>query len=297
MYYFIKLCRKRQSHYLYKTYILLLMTLLGISHYRTRYNKRVVSLIQKNVTIKNKYNKNLSAIIEVPKEDAKDFIIISHCFTCSKIYKLYNNISKTLVENGYGVVRYDVMGLGDSEGDFSDTSFTTNVEDLITVYDYISENYSKPSYLFGHSLGSLVSIKVANMLDGIKGVVTVGSPYNFDNLIRLFSNYEEELIEKDNMVVNLLGRNINIGLDYLKDLRGESVDEIINNFKKSIIIFHSNSDRIVPYEHGLKLFNLINSEKSFISLNNVDHLVANKEDAKYIGDIIYTWLEQFKYKL
>lgn len=247
--------------------------------------------MQENIVIKNKYNKNLSATIEMPEENIKDFIIISHCFTCSKLYKLYNNISKTLVKMGYGVVRYDVMGLGDSEGDFSDTSFSTNVEDLITVYDYISENYKKTRYLFGHSLGGLVSIKAANILDSIIGVVTVGSPFNFDNLIRIFSNYEDELKENYNIVVNLSGRNINIGLDYLKDLKGESTKDIIKDFNKSIIIFHSNSDRVVPYDHGLKLFNSINSDKNFITLNNVDHLVGNKVDSIYIGDILYTWLE------
>lgn len=248
-------------------------------------------MVQENVNIKNKYNKNLSTIIEMPKSNIKDFIIISHCFTCSKLYKLYNSLSKFLVEKGYGVVRYDVMGLGDSEGDFSQTSFTTNVEDLISVYNYISENYKKPSFLFGHSLGSLVSIKAANLIDSIVGVAIVGSPSNFDNLIRLFSIYEDQLKEKDNMVVNLSGRDINIGLNYLKDIRDESVDEIFKDFNRSIIIFHSNSDKTVSYDHGLNLFNSIHSEKSFITLKDVDHLVSNKEDSTYIGDILWTWLE------
>ena len=248
-------------------------------------------MLQKNIVIKNKYNKNLSAIIEMPKEGVKDFIIISHCFTCSKLYKLYNNISKVLVEKGYGLVRYDAMGLGDSEGDFGDTSFSTNVEDLMTIYDYISQNYKKPGFLIGHSLGSLVSIKAANLLESIKGVATIGSPYNFNNLIKLFSTYEDELKEKDNIVVNLLGRDINFGLDYLKDLRNENAENIIKDFKKSIIIFHSKSDRTVAYDDGLKLFNLIDSEKSFITLKDVDHLVSNKEDSIYIGEILHTWLE------
>lgn len=248
-------------------------------------------MIQENVNIQNKYNKNLSTIIEMPKNNIKEFIIISHCFTCSKLYKFYNNISKTLVENGYGVVRYDVMGLGESEGDFSHTSFSTNVEDLISVYDYISKHYKKPSYLVGHSLGSLVSIKAANILDSIVGVATIGSPSNFDNLIRLFSSYEDELKKKDNMVVNLAGRSINIGLDYLEDIRDESIDETLKIFNRSIIIFHSNSDRTVAYDHGLKLFNSIDADKSFVTLKNVDHLVSNKKDSQYIGNILYTWME------
>lgn len=245
------------------------------------------------IKIKNKYNKELSAIIEAPETSVKDFIIISHCFTCSKSYKLYNNISKILTEKGYGVVRYDVMGLGDSEGDFSNTSFSTNVEDLISIYEHISKNYKKPSYLFGHSIGSLVSIKAANILESVMGVATIGSPSDFDNLLRVFSNYEDELIEKNNVVVKLAGRNINIGLDYLKDLQNESVDDIIENFNKAIIMFHSDTDRTVPYKDGLNLFNSIKSEKSFISLKNVDHLAGDKKDSIYIGDILYAWLENF----
>ncbi len=245
----------------------------------------------KRVAIKNKYNEDLSLIIESPEAKIKDFIIISHCFTCSKIYKLYHNISKILLEKNYGVVRYDVMGLGDSGGDFSQTSFNSNVEDLISVHNYIGENYKEARYLFGHSLGGLVSIKAANILDSIKAVATVGSPYNFEKIIDLFSSYEEELIEEDKLSINLAGRNINIGLDYLKDLRGESSEEIIKDFKKEIIIFHSNSDRVVDYEDGLKLFDLVHSNKSFITLKNVDHLVNNEKDGKYIAYILYKWLE------
>ena len=245
------------------------------------------------IEVKNKYNKKLSAIIEMPDENVKDFIIISHCFTCSKLYKLYNNISKDFIEYGYGVVRYDAMGLGDSGGDFSKTSFTTNVEDLLAIYDYVGKNYKKPSFLLGHSLGSLVSIKAANMLDSIKGVATVGSPSNFDALISIFSSYEGQLLEKNTMEINLAGSKLNIGLDYLEDLRSESVDKILHNFKKDIIIFHSNTDQTVSYDHGLELFNSINANKSFITLKNVDHLVSNKEDSTYIGNVLYSWLESF----
>lgn len=243
------------------------------------------------VEIINKYGKNLSAIIGKPETSVKDFIIISHCFTCSKLYKLYNNISEFLVEMGYGVVRYDAMGLGNSQGDFSETSFSTNVEDLISVYDYIGRNYKDPAYLFGHSIGGLVSIKASNILEHVKGVVTVGSPSNFDNLINVFSNYESALKSKGSIEVKLGGRSVNIGMEYLKDVRGVNIEQIIGDFNKPIIMFQSNTDRTVAYKDGLKLFKSIKSSKSFISLKNVGHLAGEKEDAKYIGNILYAWLE------
>lgn len=249
--------------------------------------------MSKILSVKNKYNKNLSVIVAKPENNVKDYIIVSHCFTCSKSYKLYNNISESLVEKGYGVVRYDAMGLGSSEGDFSKSSFSTNVDDLITIYDYISENYKKPSFLFGHSVGSLVSIKAATILSSIKGVATVGSPSDFKTLIRLFSNYEDDLIKNNNLIINLAGRNINIGLDYLNDVKNESVDKIISDFNKSIIMFQSDSDKTVPHKDGLKLFNLIKANKSFITLNNVDHLAGDKKDSLYIGEMLYAWLENF----
>lgn len=250
-------------------------------------------MIKNNLEIKNKYNKNLSAIIEMPERDVKDFVIVSHCFTCSKIYKLYNNISKILAEKNYGVVRYDVMGLGDSEGDFSETSFTTNLEDLISVYNYISDNYKAPRYLFGHSLGSLVSIKAANILDNIKAISTIGSPVNFDGLIGIFSYYEDQLKEDNKININLSGRNIDIGIKFLEDLKKNDSEEIILSLNKPILMFHSNSDSVVPYRDGLELFHLINSDKNFITLNNTDHLASKVEDSEYIGEILVTFLDSF----
>lgn len=250
-------------------------------------------MIKEHLQVKNKYHNNLSVIVEIPKENIKDFVIISHCFTCSKIYKLYNNISKILVDNNYAVVRYDVTGLGDSEGNFSDTSFTTNVEDLISVYSYIKDKYKTPKYLFGHSLGSLVSLKAANILDSIAAVSTIGSPKDFNSLINLFTQYEDKFDERDKIKVNLSGRNIELGKKFLDDLKNNDSKDIIKRFNKPILMFHSNSDRVVPYSDGLSLFNLIHSNKSFITLNNTDHLASKLSDSEYIGQIFSTWLDSF----
>lgn len=252
-------------------------------------------MIQKHLEINNKYNKKLSAIIELPEDNLKDILIISHCFTCSKIYKLYNNISKTLVDKNYAVVRYDVMGLGNSEGSFSQSTFSTNIDDLLSVYEYISKNFKTPKYLFGHSLGALVSIKAASNLESVIGVATVGSPSDFNNLIKLFSHYEDELTKSDKLNINLAGRSIDIGLDFLKDLRDNSAVDIIEKFNKSILIFHSDSDLTVPYRDGLNLFELIKSDKSFITLNNTDHLASKIEDSKYIAEILSLWFDKKNY--
>lgn len=249
-------------------------------------------MISKDIFIKNKYNKKLSALLECPNDLVKDYIIVNHCFTCSKNYKIYNNISKILVKNGYGVIRFDMMGLGNSEGRFEDTNFSTNVEDLISVYDYISSNYKPPKFLVGHSLGGLISIKATSKLDSIKGVATIGTPFNLNGLIHLLSKYEEELSNHGQARINIAGRQFKIGDHFLEDIRNEDVDDTIGNFNKPIIIFHSNEDKTVPYDYGLKLFNAINSSKSFITLNNANHLVSNEEDGYFIGNVLAQWFDQ-----
>ncbi|MBS4538452.1 alpha/beta hydrolase [Clostridium sp. D2Q-11] len=251
-------------------------------------------MFSKEISIKNKYNKFLSILLEYPDDTLKDYIIFNHCFTCSKNYKIYNNISKILVKNGYGTIRFDMTGLGDSEGDFEDTNLTTNIEDLISVYEYISSNYKTPKFLIGHSLGGLISIKAASQLPFIKGIATIGTPYNLNGLIKLFSKYEDELSSKGKTEIDIAGRKFKIGDHFLEDIKNENIHQSMRKFDKPIIIFHSNKDKTVPFESGLKLFNLISSPKSFITLQDANHLVSNKDDGYYIGSILARWFDENK---
>lgn len=251
-------------------------------------------MVHKSLKIKNKYNKKLAAILDMPKENIKDYVIFNHCFTCSKDYKIYNNISKTLVNRGYATIRFDMMGLNNSEGDFSDGSFTTNVEDLISIYEYMEQNYNPTKFLIGHSLGGLISIKASEKLKDVKGIATIGSPFNLNGLINIFSKYIDELYEKGNAKIDIAGREFKIGRKFLEDIKNEDIENTIKKFNKSIIIFHSDTDKVVPYEYGIKLFNAINYDKSFITLKDVNHLVSEKDDAYYIGDILSNWFDNIK---
>lgn len=246
-------------------------------------------MFHKNLKIKNKRNKLLAVVLDIPKSNVKDYVIFNHCFTCSKNYKIYNNISKILLENGYATIRYDMMGLGNSEGDFCDSSFTTNIEDLISVYEYIKENYKAPKFLIGHSLGGLISIKASKKLNSIEGIATIGSPFNFNNLIEIFSKYSDEFDRKGYARISISGRDFNISNKFFREIKNEPIETMVQDFNKSIIIFHSDVDRVVNYKHGLKLFENINSHKNFITLKNVNHLVSERKDAYYIGNILSNW--------
>lgn len=251
-------------------------------------------MVHKNLNIKNKYNKKLSAILDMPKENIKEYVIFNHCFTCSKDYKIYNNISKILISNGYATIRFDMMGLGNSGGNFSDTSFITNVEDLNAIYKYIKENYKAPKFLIGHSLGGLISIKASEKLKDIKGIAAIGSPFNLNGLKNILSKYNDELYEKGSAKIDVSGREFTIGRKFIEDVKDENIENTIKNFNKSIIIFHSNIDEVVDYKYGIKLFNTINSDKSFITLKEVNHLVSGKDDAYYIGEILSNWFDNIK---
>lgn len=250
-------------------------------------------MLSKKLFIKNKCNKNLSVLLEYPEGIVKDYIIINHCFTCAKNYKIYNNISESLVSNGYGTIRFDMMGLGDSEGKFKDTNFNTNVEDLTSVYEYISSNYNPPKFLIGHSLGGLISIKASHKLSSIKGIATIGTPYNLNSLLSLLSKYEEELSNNGEIKINVAGREFKIRDHFLENLKTEDIDGSIKNLNKAIIIFHSDKDKTVPIEDGLKLFNTIDSTKSFVTLKDVNHLVSKKDDGYFIGNMLSQWFNMY----
>ncbi|MGO1370192.1 alpha/beta hydrolase family protein [Senegalia sp. (in: firmicutes)] len=251
-------------------------------------------MISKNLKIKNKYDKRLSVILNLPKENIKDYIIFNHCFTCSKDYKIYNNISKVLASNGYATIRFDMMGLGNSEGDFKDSSFSTNIEDLISVYEFVKKNYKAPKFLIGHSLGGLISIKSSEKLEGIKGIAAIGTPFNLDGLKNIFSKYYDELSKNGKAKIDIAGREFTIGIKFLEDIKNEDIESTIKNFNKPIAIFHSNIDKVVDYKYGIKLFNAINSDKNFITLSGVNHLVSKKDDAYYIGHILNEWFDNIK---
>ncbi|MDR9400482.1 MAG: alpha/beta fold hydrolase [Psychroflexus sp.] len=249
----------------------------------------------KTVTFKNKNNDTLKGKIELPVDQhAHSFALFAHCFTCSKNLKAVKNISKALTAEGFGVLRFDFTGLGQSEGDFEDTNFSHNVSDLIDAAEYLEQNYCAPALLIGHSLGGAAVIQAASMLNHIKAIATIGSPYEPKHVQKLLKDDIETIRQKGEAKVDLGGRTFTIKKQFLDDLENQTNASILKNLKKPLLIMHSPQDATVNIENAEKLYRDAFHPKSFISLDGADHLLMNNDaDATYVGNSIAAWATRY----
>lgn len=248
----------------------------------------------KKVSFLNREGQQLSGRLELPAEQqAHNFVIFAHCFTCNKNLSAVKNISRALTSNGFGVLRFDFTGLGESDGDFADTNFSGNVEDLISASKYLEENYLAPTLIIGHSLGGAASIFAASQLDSIKAVATVGAPSNPKHVQHLLSSSLDEIKSNGLAVVNLSGRDFTIKKQFVDDLETKSLPEVAKNLKKALLVMHSPQDTTVGVKNAEEIYVSAHHPKSFVSLDGADHLLTNKKDSAYVGDVISGWAKRY----
>lgn len=242
------------------------------------------------VRFDNKNKESLSGILELPaNQQPHNYVLCAHCFTCSKNLTAIGNISNALTQAGFGVLRFDFTGLGESEGDFADTDFSGNVDDLLEAAGFLEREYQAPTVLIGHSLGGTASIFAADKLPAVKAAVVIGSPADPEHVTHLLRSAEAEIIEKGKAVVNIGGRDFTIKKQFLDDLKNKPVSDIVRNWGKSLLIFHSPQDKIVGIQNAEKIFKAAFHSKSFISLDGADHLMSNKKDSYYVGQVTSSW--------
>ncbi|WP_033960001.1 bifunctional alpha/beta hydrolase/OsmC family protein [Psychroserpens jangbogonensis] len=244
--------------------------------------------------IVNKKGIKLQAYLELPANQKPNyFAIFAHCFTCSSTLSAVKNISRSLTNYGFGVLRFDFTGLGRSEGEFADSHFSANVDDLIAVNDFLKENYQAASLLVGHSLGGAAVLVAASKLDNIKAVATIGAPANVDHVKHLFSHGIDKVSEKGKVEVNIGGRPFKIDEDFVSDFDKTDLPAIVKTLRKPLLILHSPVDTIVGIKNAEQLYHNAHHPKSFVSLDNADHLLSKSEDSKYVGNVIATWVERY----
>ena len=249
--------------------------------------------IQK-ITFQNNEGQLLSGRIELPAtQQPHNFVIFAHCFTCTKNLSAVKNISRALTSQGFGVLRFDFTGLGESDGDFEDTNFSGNVEDLVSASKFLETNFMAPSLIIGHSLGGAASIFAASQIDSIKAVATVGAPSNPKHVQNLLRSSIEDIKNNGKAVVNLSGRDFTIKKQFLDDLESQSLPEIAKHLKKALLVMHSPQDTTVNIKNAEDIYKSARHPKSFISLDGADHLLSNKQDSIYAGDIIASWAKRY----
>ncbi len=243
------------------------------------------------LTFRGANGDNLHARLELPIGTASSYAIFAHCFTCGKDSIAATRITRSLAELGIATLRFDFTGLGNSDGDFANTSFTTNIEDLQAAIDHISSAYEPPRLLMGHSLGGAAVLSLARSSPLDCAVVTLGAPYDPDHVGNLFAHAHDEIREKGVAEVLLGGRKIRIGKGFLDDLAkgGETIEQL----RKPLLVMHSPLDKIVGVANAEKIFRSARHPKSFVSLDNADHLLTRREDARYAAEVIASWSSRY----
>lgn len=246
------------------------------------------------LSIQNRKGITLNAHLELPANQRPNYYaIFAHCFTCSSSLSAVRNVSRTLTQDGFGVIRFDFTGLGRSEGEFADSYFSSNVDDLIDVHAYISKEYDAPSLLVGHSLGGAAVLVAASLLEDIKAVATIGAPATVGHVKHLFSHGVDDIPEKGNIEVNIGGRPFNINKDFVADFDKTDLPNIVKGLRKPLLIMHAPFDKTVGIENAQQLYTSAHHPKSFVSLDGADHLLMDPKDSRYVGNVIGTWVQRY----
>jgi len=245
------------------------------------------------VTFDNQQDQQLSGLLDRPATDPKAFVIFAHCFTCPKDILASSHISRTLAANGFGVLRFDFTGLGQSEGDFAGTTFTTHVQDLIQAAGYLRENFAAPALLVGHSLGGLAVLSAAGAIPEVTAVATIAAPGDPECVQRLCENGIPDMgIEDPKMLAEIEARLKN-GRHFLSDISVPEIKEQVRAMRKALLVLHSPRDQVVGIHHAVNIFESAMHPKSFTSLDRADHLLTKREDAEYAARTIATWAERY----
>ncbi|MEO0897357.1 MAG: bifunctional alpha/beta hydrolase/OsmC family protein [Bacteroidota bacterium] len=246
------------------------------------------------LTFPNRNQLQLSASLDLPLgEKPKAFAIFAHCFTCGKNLRAERNISRSLTQNGFGVLRFDFAGIGESEGEFYDTNFSTNVADLLDAAAFLADQYMPPSLLVGHSLGGAAVILAGSQIDSVQAIATVGAPSEPEHVRHLFAAIEDRIRSEGEGEIKIGGKLVTIQKHFLEDIESISLKDIIKNMRKALLIMHSPQDNIVGINNASEIYLSAWHPKSFMTLDGADHLLSAKNDSLYAGQVIASWVTRY----
>lgn len=236
----------------------------------------------------------LAARLDMPVDGAPlAYALFAHCFTCSKNLNAVVNVARALNQARIAVLRFDFTGLGESEGDFADTNFSSNVADLVAAARFLEEEHEAPSILIGHSLGGAAVLRAASEIPGARAVATIGAPSDPDHVSGLIASSREEIEARGEAEVVLAGRSFRIRKQFLDDLEASGMQAAIAVLGRALLIFHSPVDAIVGIENAERIYRAARHPKSFVSLDRADHLLSDSSDSFYLGSVLAAWAAKY----
>ncbi|MCK0094185.1 bifunctional alpha/beta hydrolase/OsmC family protein [Yoonia sp. F2084L] len=235
----------------------------------------------------------LAARLDMPNGPHLATALFAHCFTCSKDITAARRIAARLSSMGIAVLRFDFTGLGHSEGEFENTSFTSNVDDLIAACQALDARGMSPSLIIGHSLGGAAVLKAAPMMDSIKAVVTIGAPFDPEHVTHNFAHAIPQIVDQGVAEVSLGGRPFRIGKDFVEDVSKANLKASIAKLGASLLVLHAPRDATVGVENASDIFLAAKHPKSFVTLDDADHLISRPADAEYAADVIAAWSKRY----
>ncbi|MGY3622884.1 bifunctional alpha/beta hydrolase/OsmC family protein [Bradyrhizobium sp. USDA 10063] len=235
----------------------------------------------------------LAAALDTPDGEIHAYALFAHCFTCGKDVLAAKRIAVALAAKGIAVLRFDFTGLGSSEGDFANSTFSSNVADLVRAADHLRETRKAPDLLIGHSLGGAAILAAAAQIPEAKAIVTIAAPSDPAHVTHLLKDHVEDIREQGEVEVSLAGRPFRIKREFLDDIAEQNLLAQVAKLHKALLIMHAPTDDTVGIENATKLFIAAKHPKSFVSLADADHLLADKRDTTYAADVIAAWSERY----
>jgi uncharacterized OsmC-like protein/alpha/beta superfamily hydrolase len=235
----------------------------------------------------------LAARLDLPAGRPRAYALFAHCFTCSKDILAASRIASALADHGIATLRFDFTGLGASEGEFANTGFSSNVEDLVAAADWLRKEHQAPMLLVGHSLGGAAVLAAAGSIAEVKAVATIGAPADAEHVTHNFSASIADIEKFGEAKVSLAGRTFTIRKSFLDDVRASNLSGQIAHLKRALIILHAPMDEVVGIDNASAIFRAARHPKSFISLDGADHLLTRHEDAVFVADTLVAWANRY----
>jgi uncharacterized OsmC-like protein/esterase/lipase len=234
----------------------------------------------------------LAGLLETPDQPIRAYVLFAHCFTCGKDIAAASRISRFLVQHGFAVFRFDFTGLGNSDGDFANTNFSSNTEDLLSAARFLKQHYQAPELLIGHSLGGAAVLAMAAQLPDVKAVVTIAAPFEASHVLHNFNAHIETIETDGHAKVSLGPREFTVKKQFLDDLRNQTTDHI-KQLNKALLVLHSPVDLTVDISDAEKIYKAAKHPKSFVSLDTADHLLSKAIDSEYVAQTISGWASRY----